>query len=208
MTQFHHLDECGDPGLGLGKGASSHFTLALVQTAKRASIPALVELRRACHLSPHFEFKFHDTAETLKATFFAALRPVPFRVRIAVVDKARLPESFLAMSGQELYIHFLTELVLRVSELEIANDILVTDRATKAFRRALRLHLSERVCELHRVRPFKKIACGDATHEDGLQCADMIAGAVARYVIHSDDGFYRLFRSKVADLWQYPGDMK
>lgn len=184
------MDECGDPGLDLGKGASSHFTLALVQTAKRASIPALVEL------------------ETLKAAFFAALRPVPFRVRIAVVDKARLPESFLAMSGQELYIHFLTELVLQVSELEIANDILVTDRATKAFRRALRLHISERVRELHRVRPFKKIARGDAANEDGLQGADMMAGAVARYIIRGDDTFYRLFRSKVVDLWQYPGDKK
>jgi hypothetical protein len=204
MTQFHHLDECGDPGLDLSRGASSHFTLALVQTAERASIPALVKLRRARHLSPYFEFKFHDTAETLKAAFFAALRPVPFRVRVAVVDKARLPESFMAMSGQELYIHFLTELVLRASELEIANDILVTDRATKAFRRALRLCLSERARALNRVRPFKKIARGDADNEDGLQCADMIAGAVARYFIRGDDAFYRPLRSKVVDLWQYP----
>jgi hypothetical protein len=208
MTQFHHLDECGDPGLDIGKGASSHFTLALVQTAKRSSMPALVELRRARHLSPHFEFKFHDTAETLKPALFAALRPVPFQVRVAVIDKARLPESFRAMNGQELYIHFLTELVLRTSELEIANDILVTDRATKAFRRTLRPHLSERVRELHRVRPFKKIARGDAANEDGLQCADMMAGAVARYIIRGDDTFYRLFRSKVVDLWRYPGDKK
>lgn len=57
-----------------------------------------------------------------------------------------------------------------------------------------------------RVRPFKKIARGDAANEDGLQCADMMAGAIARYVIRGHDTFYRLFRSKVVDLWRYPED--
>jgi hypothetical protein len=31
MTQYHYLDDSGDPGLGGAAGSSSHFALAMVQ---------------------------------------------------------------------------------------------------------------------------------------------------------------------------------
>jgi len=45
------------------------------------------------------------------------------------------------MSGPELTIEFITHLTLRASELDMANDVLVIDGATKALKPALRVKL-------------------------------------------------------------------
>ncbi len=201
MTQYHHLDESGDPGFDIAGGASTHFALALVQLAERAPLPELEELRQSRHLPPDFEFKYHKTTTAQKAAFFKAVQAIPFRVRAFVIEKASLDDRVRRMSGRELTIHFVTQLTLRASALDIANDVLVIDGATPAFRRALRIKLSEECRKTGRARPFKKIVGGDSSHEDGLQLADMIVGAILHSVAKNDNTHYKMFAGKVVDLW-------
>ncbi|HEY84883.1 MAG TPA: DUF3800 domain-containing protein, partial [Chloroflexi bacterium] len=168
MTQYHYLDESGDPGLDIDGGASTHFALVLVQLAKRESLPELVKLRQSRHLPSSFEFKYHKTTAAQKTAFFKAIQNIPFRVRGVVINKANVNRDIKQMSGQDLVTHFITQLTLRASPLDIADDILVIDGATPAFRRTLRIKLSAECKEKRRIRPFKKIVGKDSKREDGL----------------------------------------
>ena len=91
MTQYFFVDESGDPGLEGEQASSSHFVLAMVQAAQRAS-HSMSSQSCGKHLAfqPTFEFQIYKTATAQKHAFFQSILPVPFRVRTAVVlDKIR-----------------------------------------------------------------------------------------------------------------------
>jgi hypothetical protein len=135
----------------------------MVQLAERAPLPELASVRQAFRLPPLFEFKFYKTTAAQKTAFFKSVQTVPFRIRAVVIEKSGLDrhkhlpgKRLTGMNGQDFTIEFIVHLTLRASELDIANDILLIDGATPAFRRALRIRLSQECRKLHRVRPFKK----------------------------------------------------
>jgi len=208
LTQYHNLDDSGDPGLNGSEGSSSHFALAMVQLAEHAPLSQLATVRQALHLSPLFEFKSYKTTPIQKDVFFKAIEAIHFRVRAVVIDKSGLEEHFTEMSGQDFTVEFISRLTLRASELDIANDVLIIDGATPVLCRALRVRLSAECRQRHRVRPFKKIVGGRSASEDGLQLADMIAGAVRQHVMQVENDYYETFANKVADLWEVPGSGK
>jgi len=204
LTQYHNFDESGDPGKVSSAGASSHYVLAMVQMIEHAPMPELAVVRQTLHLSPRFEFKYYKTTPVQKRVFFEALQTVQFRVRSLALDKTGMPLEWIDLGGQDLTIEMITRLTLRASPLDIARDVLIVDGATPALCRALRVRLSDECRRLNRVRPFAKIVGGRSQHEDGLQVADMIAGAIRQFVIGDTDGYYRTFSNKVADLWKVP----
>ena len=99
-------------------------------------------------------------------------------------------------------IELIVGLTFRASPLDIANDVLIIDGGTPGLCRALRVRLSEECHKTSRVRPFSKIVGGRSRSEDGLQLADMIAGAIRQNVVGSDRGYYRTFANKIVDLWE------
>ncbi len=202
MTQYHNLDDSGDPGLSNSPSSSKFFALAMVQLAGTESLRELAQARHLLHLASDFEFKYHTSTPAQRKEFFQAIEPLQFRVRAIVVEKAVLGEPYARMNGLELTIHFITHLALRASELDLANDILIVDGATPAFCRGLRIQISRACRERERVRPFNKIVGGRSRYEDGLQLADMIAGATRHYVMGTQSEPYRTFARKVVDLWQ------
>lgn len=205
MTQYHFLDESGDPGLEGQVGSSSFFVLAMIQFPQRASLPELATIRQKFHLPADFEFKFYRAKPRQKIAFFEAIQGTLFRVRAVAIDKSRLTGSLAHMNGQELTVEFIVGLALRASELDIAGDLLMVDGATRAFLRELRIRLSQESRRWGRVRPFETIVSGKSHRHDGLQLADMIAGAVREYVTGEETLYYRMFADKVADLWEAPG---
>ncbi len=50
MTQYHYLDDSGDPGLDGSPSSSSHFALAMVQLAGSDPLPELATLRQKLYL--------------------------------------------------------------------------------------------------------------------------------------------------------------
>ncbi|MBI5305739.1 MAG: DUF3800 domain-containing protein [Chloroflexi bacterium] len=204
MAQYHYLDDSGDPGLSGAEGSSSYFVLAMVQLAEHNALSALAAVRQALHLPARFEFKTYKTTRVQKQHFFHAVEQVQFRVRAVVIDKRALTLPFTEMGGQELMVEFTTRLVLRAPEAELANDVLIVDAGTPALCRALRLRLSVECRQRERERPFSKIVGGRSQNEDGLQLADMIAGAIRQYVVQGQKEHYATFVNKVIDLWQEP----
>jgi hypothetical protein len=201
MTQYFYVDESGDAGLQSHK-SSPYFAMAMVQMPSWEPIPELATLREELHLAPSFEFHFVKMAAKQKQAFYQALPPVFFRVRAAVLLKDKLPAQYRNLNGFDLTIELLTRLTLRASPLDIGNDILVIDGATDALRSALRIRLSRECKPIKRVRPFKKIATANSCREDGLQLADMVAGAIRERAWKHDTSYFQVFAKKVVDLWE------
>lgn len=199
MTQYYFLDESGDPG----QQSTPYFALAMVQLAAHQPIPEITAARGQLHLPPGFEFKFHKTTAAQRQTFFQYVQPLMFRVRAAVIDKGRVP-NLADSTGQEFIVNWTTRMILRASELDLANDVLVMDGAVPGLRRALRLQLTEACRQSGRARPFAKIISADSKRDDGLQLADMVVGAIRQYVVAKDEQLYRTLIPKVIDLWRAP----
>jgi hypothetical protein len=202
VTQYHFLDESGDPGFNESESSSRHFVLAMVQMPIRESLPELDSVRDTLHLPKRFEFKYHKTKPRQKAIFFNAIQPLAFRVRAVVIDKTTVKSKFAGSKGQNFVVEFLAQLVLRAPTLDLASDILIIDGATPSYPRALRIKLSHECRKTKRVRPFKQIIGADSDREDGLQLADMIAGALRRHSAGIETEFYKTFKNKVVDLWE------
>jgi hypothetical protein len=137
-----------------------------------------------------------------KQAFYQAVIPVAFRVRSAVLLKDELSALYRQMSGFDLTVDLLTHLTLRASPLDIGNDILVMDGATDALRSALRVRLSQECRKINRVRPFGKIATASSRREDGLQLADMVAGAIRDHALGRNFEYRQMFARKIVDLWE------
>jgi hypothetical protein len=202
--QYFFVDESGDAGLEGQASSSSHFVLAMVQLPERAFIQPLIDLRMALMVSPRFEFKYHISTPMQKDQFFQAILKIPFRVRVAVVDKSRLGAMFANLSPQELTIELLVRLTLRASELDIANEVLIIDGATSVLCRNVRIHFSERCKQEKRIRPFKNIIGGDSKREDGLQVADMVAGATRVHEVGVSSRHFHIISPHIVDLWKLP----
>jgi hypothetical protein len=86
--------------------------------------------------------------------------------------------------------------------------VLIIDEATPSFIRALRLRLSKESRMLNRVRPFKNIIGANSNREDGLQVADMIAGAIRHHALGDEKEYFPLFADKIVDLWEVPEQRK
>lgn len=202
MTQYHFLDESGDPGFNDSESSSRHFVLAMVQMPERTPLRELALVRQTLHLPPRFEFKYHKTKPRQKVIFFKAIQSLAFRVRAVVIDKSVIRNQFMGAKSQNFIVEYLAQLSLRAQTLDLASDILIIDGATPSYPRALRIKLSRECRKLNRVRPFKQIVGADSDREDGLQLADMIAGAIRRHSAGIETEFYETFKSKVVDLWE------
>lgn len=127
---------------------------------------------------------------------------IPFRVRAAVLDKARIGVQWKVLNPPELVSELIIRLTLRANPLDIANEILVIDGTTLILCKHLRMQFTERCKQERRIRPFKNIAGGNSRNEDGFQLADMMAGAIRLYAMRiSADRFYYVSQ-RIVDLWE------
>jgi len=202
--QYFFVDESGDAGLEGQASSSSHFVLAMVQLPERAPLKPLVELRKVLHVQPNFEFKYHQSKPLQKDRFFREVLAVDFRVRAVIVDKARLGSNFNDLSLHALTMELIVSSTMHAIELDIANEILIIDGATPSFCRNLRIQFSERSKRDERIRPFKNIIGGDSKREDGLQLADMIAGAIRIHAVGVSSNYFNTISSRIVDLWGLP----
>jgi hypothetical protein len=202
--QYFFVDESGDAGLEGQASSSSHFVVAMVQLPERAPLKPLADLRKALYVSPNFEFKYHQSKPLQKERFFKEVMAVDFRIRAVTVDKARLGPNFNTLNPQALTIELIIGLTMHASELDIANEVLIIDGATPSFCRNLRIQFSERSKWEERIRPFKNIIGGDSKREDGLQLADMIAGAIRLHVMGIASNHFDVISPRIVDLWNLP----
>lgn len=202
MTQYHHVDESGDPGLSSKKKGSTYFVFAMVQLPSRDGISQFADLRRELHLPVGFEFHYKKMSARQKTCFFDAISKLPYRARAIYLDKDSCSVPIRSLNGLDLTVEMITRLVLRASPLDIAEDILVLDAAPPLMRKKLRIRLTEECQRIDRVRPFKKIVSAASSSEEGLQLADMLAGAIRQHIMHENNIYFATFENRVVDLYQ------
>ncbi len=200
MTQYFYVDESGEPGLQHAS-SSPYYVLVMAQLPNREAIPEMLALRQQLGFPFHFEFHFYKMNSHQKELFFKTIQSLEFRVRAAVLIKENLPSYLQRLNGTELPMELLIKLTLRASPLDIANDILIMDGAPESFLKNLRIQLSQAYKQAGRERPFKKLIASDSRFDDGLQLADMLAGAIRQQVWAKEPAYAHTFSNKVVDLW-------
>jgi hypothetical protein len=204
MTQYFFVDESGDPRLEGQASSSSHFVITMVQLPARVSLRPLVNLRKTLQVKTTFEFIYHTTTTSQKYLFFKEVLNIPFRVRAVALNKAHLGVQWRNLEPPELVAELIIRLTFRARELDIANEVLIMDGATPAFCRHLRVWFTEWCKQEKRIRPFKNIIGANSRNEDGLQMADMMAGAIRLHVMNISSEHFYWISSRIVDLWELP----
>ena len=207
--RFAFGDEAGDTGLKFDRGSSTHFVPAMVLTNDPEGLRAYVrDFRCGLGLCNPGELSFHRTPDRNRLAFLRGLASLDLAVHALVVDKRTLLPELRGLDKLAFYTTFFTALLLRSipDELEQATVILDEFGNKDVTIIALRQHLKRAYGGY--VRPFvKRLAAKRSRSEPALQAADMVAGAMFRYVTRGDERFYKVIQPYTA-LWKWTGNEK
>ncbi len=196
-TSYCFLDESGDPGLSQLGTSSPYFILVMVQFDDAHTIPELDVLRQEMGFTPDYEFKYYKAKTQLRKIFFQAIQPISYTAYVIALDKSALSLHYVSMSGPQLFVEMFVELVANIPDFVVQENILIVDGATAHLKQLLQKHLSRLYKETNRVRAFKKIVARHSHQSNGLQLADMIAGAIRHSITERDDQHYRAIKHKL-----------
>ncbi|MEK7439485.1 MAG: DUF3800 domain-containing protein [Chloroflexota bacterium] len=203
------VDESGNLGFVFGAGSSKFFIIVLLQVADPEIFREFVKrLRTQQSLSEQYEFKYRrvGSRRVLRAAFFNGLSRLKFSAWAIVVDKEHLPAGMMALDRVGFYGWAMGELIAVIPTSEIANSIMVIDDPTRSgkFVSGLRVQISRVLRGLGKRTGFRKITGHDAAREEVLQCADMIAGALADHVSGDDSWAYQQIAEKFSVVLYRP----
>jgi hypothetical protein len=206
---YFFVDESGNLGFVFDSGSSKFFILILLRVNDPEILREFVRrLREQQRLSERYEFKYRrvGSRRVLKTAFFTELARLELTVWGLVVDKAHLPAGLMALDRVGFYGWAIGELVSVMPPEVITNAIMVIDDPTRStkFLDGLRVHISRVLRGLNRREGFRKIAGHDAARDGALQCADMIAGALADHISGGDSWAYEQVAEKFATILRRP----
>ncbi|RLC96976.1 MAG: hypothetical protein DRI77_07845 [Chloroflexi bacterium] len=212
MTLPYHFafgDEAGDTGLKFDRGSSTSFVSAVLLTNDPDNLRAYVcDFRRSLSLRDTGELSFHRTPDRNRITFLQGLAHLNLGAYALIVDKQTLLPELRGLEKLAFYTTFFTALLLRLipDELEQSTVILDEFGNKDTTIMALRQHL-KRAYGGH-IRPFvRRLTARRSRSEPALQAADMVAGAVFRYVTQGDARFYEIIEPHTR-LWKWTGNEK
>jgi hypothetical protein len=197
------IDESGDPGFKLDKGATPIFVAAMVMfsTGEDAAATEKVILESEARRLHKPEFKFSKCSNDIRDMFFGGVCGCPFRVRAIVVRK-ELIRSPKLMTDKESFYEFFVRSMLKFDNGTVQNaKVRIDGSGDKEFRQRLDAALRQRLRDgaIADLR-FKK------SHGDVLiQLADMCAGAIARSYRDRkhNDRWRKMLRPRINDIWDF-----
>ena len=175
------VDWSGDLGFKFGRGSTTYLVIAVVNLADYAAFRRVIaKLRTERGLHRAYEFHYAHIPEAERAAFFDALRGATFEAWVLIVDKQRLSGRFKRRNQYDLFGEFVDTLVDQLPAEVIQNALVVIDAHATVTKltRSIRVAVS-RTLRAREIQPgIKKVRGRPAHREDGLQLADMLAGAV------------------------------
>ncbi len=196
-------DEAGDTSIDFKKGASRYFVIAVVATQDADELRAVLgDLRELENLSDGFEFHFNAlTSKKLREKTLSALKAADFKSWALIVDKTALSQPLRALTGMELYLYMVTELVSRIPVNVREKGTLILDEigSSKAALAGLK-----RMLKAHGIRHgFSRILFRRSRSEDLIQVADLVAGAILRRDAKNDHEAFGYVKDKLVDVFEY-----
>jgi len=199
------IDESGDPGFAVAKGATAFFVICLVvfHDLKQAEQCSRAIAQARTRLGWKGEFKFSKTKDSGKDAFFAAVSPFDFDVHALVVDKSKIHSTRLRSDDDTFYNYFLRQLLTHCDVLQNAR-IKIDGSGNREFRRHLNAYLRRMLAP----GKIESVEFVDSARNNLIQLADMTAGAVARSFKHDTTGLHatrwrKALGRKLKDCWEF-----
>jgi hypothetical protein len=123
-------DEAGDVSFAFTKGASRNFVVSVIATSEPENLRTVLEtVRKDANLSKTYEFGFNSVSSVrLCERVFTALGNAESEAGALIVDKTTLPDTFkLFMSGLDVYVYFVSELIRQIPTEKRAHATLILD---------------------------------------------------------------------------------
>lgn len=208
-SQLIFIDDSGDPGFNILKGASTHFVIVCVifddtLEAEKCAV-AIKQLKRDLGFPDQMEFKFFKSRDEVKTKFLQAIMKYLFRIRAIVVDKNKVISPELQNVHDSFYNYFI-KLVLQNNSGTLQNARVRLDgHGDKLFRRNIATYLRQNLNNKNNTI-MDSIQLVDSKTNMLIQMADMIAGAIRRsYASASDKDtkYKRIIKKKIEDEWTF-----
>lgn len=209
MTDYKQLifiDDSGDPGFKLNRGASKFFIIACVvfdsKIGAEYTSASLKMLKEKMGWKQEREFKFHRANDMQKEMFFAAIKNHDFKIRAIVVDKSKIAEPNLKKS--ESFYSLIIQTVLHEYKGMNKARIALDGSGNRNFRKKATVAVRKAVNKNGRKMVDFRLV--DSKDEVLIQLADMIAGAIgAKYdsTKRMKRDYLKMIRSKVEDIKLY-----
>ncbi len=190
------IDESGDTGLDIDKGATEYFTIVMVifeeDDEAQACDQRIKLLKKELGLPDDFEFHFHKNSNRIRGSFLKAVLPYQFFYYGIVINKHKLfGEGF---RNKESFYKYACGLVFENAKDKLDRATVVIDKSgRKLFKFQLAKYLKNKMNTADNKR-IRKIKIQDSQTNNLLQLADMIAGAINRSLVRRSDKDEILFR--------------
>jgi len=203
------VDDAGDPGFNLEKGASKFFVIACIifddELQAEKTAVAIKELRRELKFPDEVEFKFNKSKQRVRELFLQCLRPFSFRVRAIVVNKSVITGQELKRSKDSFYNYFIKQVLQHDKGTLKSAKIRLDGHGDRLFRRNLTTYL-RRELNFREKRILKNLKLVDSKTNVLIQMADMIAGAIRKSYDprrKADTNYRKIINKKIEDCWEF-----
>jgi hypothetical protein len=176
------IDESGDTGLTIEKGATKYFTIVMVifrdNDEALACDKRIDLLRRELRLRQDYEFHFHNNSNRVREAFLRAILPYQFFYYGIVINKEKLFGK--GFKNKESFYKYASSLLFENAKEKLEHATVVIDESGRQlFKYQLASYLRKRINSFDR-RHIHKVKMQDSKRNNLLQLADMIAGVVNR----------------------------
>ncbi|MFH1385851.1 MAG: DUF3800 domain-containing protein [Patescibacteria group bacterium] len=190
------IDESGDTGLTIEKGATKYFVVALVAFEENEEALACDKridlLRRELRLSSDYEFHFYHNSNRIREAFFKAVLPYQFFYYGIVINKEKLFGG--GFKNKESFYKYSAGLLFENAKEKLNNATVVIDESGRElFKYQLASYLRQKTNNANGRKCIKKVKMQDSKRNNLLQLVDMISGAINRSLISSkkNKDYYR-----------------
>ena len=199
--KFAYGDEAGETGFKFGQGSTIYFVATLILTNHPDELRSYLEnFKRQRYLTQKQELHFRKTPDHKRVLFLKPLVKFDLPIYSLAVDKRALSNEFQRLAKVDFYAWTFAELIQRIDALHetkvVLDEISDPSKNIRALKRLLRARLK---AEVYYER-ITRITMNKSHREPALQIADMISGAIYRYIHEGDHRFYRLIDSQTT-LW-------
>jgi len=204
-----YVDESGDPGMELDRGASELLLVAAVvfrsEDDAASCDQCINDARKTLGLPPTVEFKFSKSSAKVRLGFLSAVAGQRFSYSAVVIHKRRLMESDFA-EKEALY---QKTVLLTFDRLRphLKGAFVEIDRSGgEEFSRRLCKYLAKVMACSDTKGMIKEVKTVRSRTSNRVQLADMICGAVGRSfsATRTDDSYRRLVCKRELEVIEWP----
>ena len=207
--QLVFIDDSGDPGFSIGKGASTHFVIACVifddELVAEETAIAIKKYRRKLSFPDDVEFKFTKSREVVRKKFLKAVCKFNFRIRAIVVDKKIIKSEELKNSKNSFYNYFIKQVLFHSKNTLHDAKIRLDGHGDRIFRKNLTTYLRKELNSSQK-KVMKNMRLVDSKKNVLIQMADMIAGAIRRSYDKSkknNKDYRKIISKNIEDCWEF-----